>query len=231
MTERKKFLVLGATGTLGSAVAYELEEQGAVVYRVGHHSFPPALMGCDVADHRSVHQLVQKVQDEIGEGEKFDGIFYGVSRHSFAECQHALHEKTNAYQQTPALAAMLSVEVIGLQIVLEQFAPIIRDGGEFAVASPTFARQGNGDPSFWRVLDAADINLWPYVAVKRMQSEWLHAWDRSTSCRFALIEVPARLVIEGPVTGIIPGEMPEHFFQRAYMFAKATCRLMLGEEE
>ncbi len=227
MTERKKFLVLGATGTLGSAVATELEAQGAEVYRVGHRSFHPEMTGCNVADHRSVHNLAVAVQESMGEGEHLDGIFYGVSRHSYAECQHALHEKVQAYQQTPALAEMISVEVIGMQNVLEQFAPMIGDGRKFAVAMPTFACQGFGDHLFWKALDAAGINLLPYVAVKRMQSEWLIAWERSASCKFALLEVPTRLIVEGPVTGIIPEELPEHFFQRAYMFAQVACRQML----
>lgn len=229
MTNRKKFLVLGATGTLGSAVASELEAQGALVVRVGHHSPESGILQCNVADHRSVHNLVGKVQEMIGEGEKLDGIFYGVSRHSFAECQHALRKGTEAYEQTPALAEMLSIEVIGLQIVLEQFAPMINDGGKFAVASPVFAYRGLGDLSFWQAPAAVDINLCPYVAVKRMQSEWLATWDRSTTCKFALVEVPARLIVEGPITGIIPEELPEHHLQRAYMFAQAACRQLLED--
>ena len=229
MMGNKKFLVLGATGTLGSAVATELEAQGAEVYRVEHRSFHPGIMGCDVADHRSVHNFVAKLREAIGEGEKLDGVFYGVSRHSFAECQHALHKKTEAQEQTPALAEMISAEVVGLQIVLEQLAPMIRDGRKFAVAMPTFACQGFGDPLFWKALDAAGINLWPYVAVKRMQSEWRIAWERSASCKFALMEVPTRLIVEGPITGIIPEALPEHFFQRAYMFAQVACRQMLED--
>ncbi len=229
MSRTKKFLVLGATGTLGSAVATELEAQGAEVYRVGHLSSGTGLLQCNVADHRSVHTLVGKLQEALGEGEKLDGIFYGVSRHSYAECQHALYEQTGAYQQTPALAEMISVEVIGLQNVLEQFAPMIRDGGSFAVAMPVFANQGLGDPSFWQVSAVVDINLCPYVAVKRMQAEWLGAWERSASCKFLLTEIPARLIVEGPVTGIIPESLPEHFFQRAYMFAQVACRQLLED--
>lgn len=225
----KKFLVLGATGTLGSAVASELEAQGAVVVRVGHRSPGGALLYCNVGDHRSVHNLALYVQEVIGESEKLDGIFYGVSRHSFAECQHALHKGTEAYEQTPALVDMLFVEVVGLQIVLELFAPMIRDGGKFAVATPVFANQGLGDPSFWQAPAAVDINLCPYVAVKRMQSEWLATWDRSATCKFALIEVPARLIVEGPITGVIPEELPEHHLQRAYMFAQAACRKLLED--
>ncbi len=222
MTNRKKFLVLGATGTLGSAVASELETQGAVMYRVGHHSPESGLLQCNVADHRSVHNLAGKVREAIGEDEKLDGIFYGVSRHSFAECQHALRKGTEVYEQTPALAEMLSVEVVGLQIVLEQFAPMIRDGGKFAVATPVFAHPGFADPIFWKALEAARFNLDPFVALKRMQSEWLATWARSRSCKFAIIEVLARLIAEGPITGIILEEMPERFYQRVYMFAQAV---------
>ena len=229
MASQKKFLVLGATGTLGSAVAQALRILEQDVILVGHNTFLPQMLGCDVANHRSVHNLAQQVQEAIGQDEKLDGVFYGVSRHSSAECQHALHEVSTAYQQTSALAEMLSVEVIGLQIVLELFAPMIRDGGKFAVASPTFAHQGHGDPSFWNVLDAAGINLWPYVAVKRMQSEWLIAWERSASCKFALMEVPTRLIVEGPVTGSIPEALPEHFLQRAYQFAQVACRQLLED--
>ncbi|MHB8871049.1 MAG: Rossmann-fold NAD(P)-binding domain-containing protein [Candidatus Doudnabacteria bacterium] len=225
---QKKFLVLGATGTLGSVVATELEAQGAKVFRVGHRSPEIGGMQCNVADHRSVYNIAQKVREAIGSEGKIDGVFYGVSRHAYAECQHARYEDVDAYQQAPALAEMLNAEVIGLQIVLEQFAPMIRDGGKFAVASPVFAHQGHGDPSFWGPVEAAGINLWPYVAVKRMQSDWVYAWTRSPSCRFTVIEVPARLIVEGPITGILEG-LPEHFFQRAYMFAQATCRLLLED--
>lgn len=226
MTDRKKFLVLGATGTLGSAVACELEAQGAVVIRVGHHSPESGLLQCNVADHRSVYNLAGKVREAIGE-EKLDGIFYGVSRHSFAECQHALRKGTEAQEQTPALAEMLSVEVIGLQIVLEQFAPMIRDG-KFAVASPVFAFQGRGDLKFSSILETVGINLEPYVAVKHMQWEWLNAWGFSPKCEFAIVEVPARLIVEGPITGII-AELPEHYFQRAHVFAQVACRQMLED--
>ncbi len=226
---QKKFLVFGATGTIGSAVATELESREAKVFRVGHHSHEVGNLQCNVADHRSVHNLAVAVQEAIGEGEKLDGIFYGVSRHSFAECQHALHQGTEAYHQTPALAEMLSVEVIGLQIVLELFAPMIRDGGKFAVASPVFAHQGLSDPRFWGNLSAAGINFRPFAAVKQMQSDWIRVWAHSASCRFAIVEVPARLIVEGPITGIIPEELPEHFLQRAYMFAQTACRQMLDE--
>jgi len=228
MSRAKKFLVLGATGTLGSAVAAELEAQGAVVVRIGHHS-PESGLQCNVADHRSVHNLVGKVQEAIGEGEKLDGVFYGVSRHSFAECQHALRKGTEAYEQTPALVEMLSVEVIGLQIVLEQFASMIHDGGKFAVATPVFAQRGFGDPIFWEALEAARFNLDPFVALKRMQAEWFDAWKCSRSCNFAIVGVPARLIAEGPITGIILEEIPERFYQRVYTFAQVACRQMLED--
>ncbi len=228
MASQKKFLVLGATGTLGSAVAQALRILEQDVILVGHNTFLPQMLGCDVANHRSVRNLAQQVQEVIGD-EKLDGIFYGVSRHSAAECRHAWHEETEAFSQTAALAAMLSTEVIGMQIVLEKFTSLIRDGGKFAVASPTFAHQGHGDPSFWNVLESSGINLWPYVAVKRMQSEWLAARARSQSCRFAPVEIPARLIAEHSIIGVIPEGLPVHFLQRAYMFAQTACRQLLED--
>ncbi|TSC65523.1 MAG: hypothetical protein G01um101477_437 [Candidatus Doudnabacteria bacterium Gr01-1014_77] len=224
---QKTFLVLGATGTLGSAVATHLESFGATVLRVGHLSSAAGMLQCDIANHRSVHNLAKRVQEIIGKDQKLDGAFFGVSRHRFAECQHALHCQMDALEQAPALAEMFNAEVLGMQMFLQVFTSTVLGRGRFVLPYPMFCRRGFDDIAFWNALDSADINIRPYIAVKDMQFHLARLW--ADQFQLELYEVPTMFVSERPLTGVIPAGLPEHLVNSAQSVVHAT-RVALLED-
>jgi 3alpha(or 20beta)-hydroxysteroid dehydrogenase len=174
MSERS-VIVVGASGTVGSAVCDRLERDGATtVVRLDRRgaNISPMVADIDVRDESSLMRTGALLRDQRA---SYDGLVYavGIETHSGPITQMSVED----------FELVQSVNVTGFFLTLKHLAPVVRDAGSIVSIGSTSGLMGHPNVAAYVTSKHALIGLTRAAAIRARRPSHSGQLRRAGSAR------------------------------------------------